>query len=254
VCQTSDQWLITARLHGYGGPRDGAPALEQVRKQEKDFSRDLRLAYEERVSQQRKRLYQQLLQKWDRGQQEELQRLQAAQSQAEAAAEAAQVCHVILLSCHTRHGQHCLCCVALLAFSQYLDKCIPFTPTARKGAPYRVIIVCEEENDAHAGELRLCAGQNFRLPDRSRTSPSLLMKTLPAGTRMPVQCRNERRRLPEPLGLRKRRPMHGAACRRGQPQSAMQKLLGRCLPCSPSENRLRTRTVEGAQTRRRLLQ
>ncbi|BDA49486.1 probable centrosomal protein of 295 kDa at N-terminal half [Coccomyxa sp. Obi] len=75
--------------------------LLQVREQEKEFARVNRQAYEQRLSQERKRLYAELLQKWDRQQQEELQSLQdayqkavdeasAAQEQADEAAVAAQ--------------------------------------------------------------------------------------------------------------------------------------------------------------------
>lgn len=63
----------------------------QVREQEKEFARANRQAYEHRLSQERKRLYAELLQKWDRQQQVELQSLQHAYQKAVDEASAAQV-------------------------------------------------------------------------------------------------------------------------------------------------------------------
>lgn len=66
----------------------------QVREQEKEFARANRQVYEARLSQKRKMLYIELLQKWDREHQQELQELQDAHQRALHAASAAQVfCH-----------------------------------------------------------------------------------------------------------------------------------------------------------------
>jgi len=72
-----------------------------VREQEKQYAKVNRQAYEERLAQQRKTLYAELLQKWDRQHQQELLSLQNAHQRALDAASAAQVPH--FLRFHASH-------------------------------------------------------------------------------------------------------------------------------------------------------
>lgn len=98
----------------------------QVREQEKEFARINRQAYEHRLSQERKRLYAELLQKWDKQQQVEMQSLQDAYQRVLDEASAAQV---TLL-------QHMYCQSMASDFSPKLPPALAGTADTEQNANY----------------------------------------------------------------------------------------------------------------------